>query len=91
MQTSGSTRQMSPAEMAMRRVAEQIGTDMPKGFSGDKYWLMTVETHDAFVDAVDVCRTHDTQANRDAVRQTGSAWRKAWTRAYDAFREDQEA
>lgn len=91
MQTSGSTRQMSPAEMAMRRVAEQIGTDMPTGFGGDKYWQMTVETHDEFVDAVALCRENDTQANRDAVRRTGSAWRKAWSRAYEAFRRDQEA
>lgn len=88
MQTSDETKVMSPADTAMKRVTGQIGEHMPEGFGGDQYWKMTVETHDAFVDAVALCRERDTQVNRDAVRQTGAAWRRAWAGAYEAFRKD---
>ena len=85
------TRELSPADMAMRNIVRQIGVGMPEGFSGDKYWAMTVETHDLFVDAVSACREEDTKANRDAVRLTGAEWRKAWRRAYKSFRDDRGA
>lgn len=78
-----------PAQKALRRVVAEVSAIIPRRLKGDKYWDMTVEAHDAFIDAVRACEAHDCAETRDEVRRTGRAWKEAWLRAGRAWAADQ--
>ena len=83
------TRYEHPAQKALRRIVADVSSVIPRELKGDKYWTMTVEAHDAFIDAVRACETNDTAETRDAVRRTGAAWKASWVRAAEAWKRDQ--
>ena len=85
------TRHEHPAQKALRRIVADVSAIIPRALKGDEYWRMTVEAHDAFIDAVRACEQHDTLDTRDAVRKTGAAWKAAWMAAVEQWKADQRA
>ncbi len=48
-----------PAQIALRRIVADVSSIIPRGLKGDKYWQMTFEAHDRFIDAVRACERND--------------------------------
>jgi hypothetical protein len=82
------TRTEHPAQRALRNIVAEVSAVIPRGLKGDKYWDMTVEAHDACIDAVRACEANDCFETRQAVRQAGEAWKEAWLRAGRAWAAD---
>ena len=80
-----------PAQRALQHIVKDVSSCIPRDLKGDEYWSMTVEAHDAFIDAVRACEANDTPETRDAVRSTGREWKESWLRAARAWRKDQAA
>lgn len=82
---------MNPAQMALRRIVSDVSSMIPRELKGDKYWHMTSDANDRFVDAVRACEEIDSPENRDAVRVTGAAWKESWRLAIQAWMEDRRS
>lgn len=81
--------QAHPAQSALRRIVADVSSIIPRDLKGDKYWHMTTEAHDRFVDAVRACERVDSQYTRDEVRRTGAEWKDSWREAIAVWTEDQ--
>lgn len=84
------TQTARPATMAFQKVVAQVSAIIPPDFPpDDDHWRPTFASHDAFMDAVRACESHDTPSNRERVRVTAKAWRQAWEQAVADWRDEQ--
>lgn len=75
---------MHPADKALQSIANSV--QLPKGIGRfDPAWEHVDAPTQHLMSAVDRCKQLDTNETRDAVRDAGREWRKAWTEAIAMF------
>lgn len=78
----------APADTALKNVARKVTRMIPRGFGGEKFWRMTLDECAALEAAHRVCKLNDTDENRDVFRGAAQDWVAAWSRAIEAWKDE---